>query len=297
MQFIHSYIVPMFQLPGKDELLKHIELAGRVSYKSEDRIDEESAEKFYKMLMERGHLSPLEHGTVYLKIPHDLEEYTDWEILVQNPYTECIWDRDKRTWFVTTNMRVIVENKLEGLMKYACDPEEQHVKRYTVRIVCSRGVSHELVRHRAMSFTQESTRYCNYSKDKHGGRLTFIIPADVTDIDEGERFTEADLEADKIVQGILTGKHTQATYILVSSAVCAEKCYMQLLELGSTPQQARDVLTNGLKTEVVTTGTLPQWEAFLKLRSPMYGAKGVHPDMAAIADMIYSFFKDYKILK
>ena len=166
------------------EILKRIEKAGRTCYKSEDRITAESAEKFVRMLIERGHESVLEHESI------------------------------------------------------------------TVRFVCDRGVSHEIVRHRLASYSQESTRYCNYSNDRFRNNITFIKPCF---LDEG------------------TGGYKlwkQAMFI-------AEKEYFELLNLGCTPQEARSVLPNSTKTEIVMTANLREWRHFLKLRT----AKAAHPQM------------------
>ena len=166
------------------EILKRIEKAGRTCYKSEDRITAESAEKFVRMLIERGHESVLEHESI------------------------------------------------------------------TVRFICDRGVSHEIVRHRLASYSQESTRYCNYSNDRFRNNITFIKPCF---LDEG------------------TGGYKlwkQAMFI-------AEKEYFELLKLGCTPQEARSVLPNSTKTEVVMTANLREWRHFLKLRT----ATAAHPQM------------------
>ena len=166
------------------EILKRIEKAGRTCYKSEDRITEESAKVFVRKLIERGHESVLEHGSI------------------------------------------------------------------TVRFVCDRGISHEIVRHRIASFSQESTRYCNYSNDRFRNNITFIKPCF---LDEG------------------TGGYKlwkQAMFI-------AEKEYFELLKLGCTPQEARSVLPNSIKTEIVMTANLREWRHFLKLRT----AKAAHPQM------------------
>lgn len=289
MQFINASIASVPQGSGIDGILRQIETAGRVSYKSEDRITEDSYTKFIEMLESRGHLSPMEHGTVYLQIPvAEIDDHCP-SVLLSNPFTT--YSFDENFYYFTTNYRVIVENGLKDMLKYLCEPTSNHTVRLAFRIVCSRGVSHELVRHRVFSFTQESTRYCNYSKDKYDNCITYIIPSWVTDVNAGDRFTVDDISVDKIVQATLNGKKSPKTMMLISTLVCAESAYMELLKEGCTPQQAREVLPNALKTEVVMTGTLPQWKQFLALRSPAYGAKGMHPDMAVIGDLIYDSLK------
>lgn len=286
MQFVNVSTNLMPQPSGFDGMLKHIELCGRVSYKSEDRITDESCHKFIQMLAERGHTSACEHGTIYLTIPNTDEFKQEIEAMLKSKYTDVIIDSDNV--YVTTNYRVIINSHIpmKFLESYWSEPTK-HIRRVSVRVICSRGVGYELVRHRVMSFTQESTRYCNYSKDKHGGCLKFIIPSWIDDIKDRETFSVEDVEPEKLVETILKGRHTSKTMVLASTHVCAEKAYMELLNLGCTPQQARDVLSNGLKTELVITGTIPQWEHLLSLRSPAYGAKGMHPDIAVIGDSIY----------
>ena len=166
------------------EILKRIEKAGRTCYKSEDRITDESAESFVRMLIERGHESVLEHESI------------------------------------------------------------------TVRFVCDRGISHEIVRHRLASYSQESTRYCNYSGDRFGSGLTVIKPYFLKE---------------------KTGAYTS----WITAMFVAEKEYFAMLNWGCTPQEARSVLPKRTKTEVVMTANLREWRHFLKLRT----AKAAHPQM------------------
>lgn len=158
------------QPAGLEGIYKQIEKAGRVCYKSEDKITEDSAKGFVDRMIKSGHGAMLEHGTVYLAIPF---EYIDisakFEIPIVsdvvekykgNPYTK--WhlrdDGFSQLAFITTNYRILVENGWLDDLKYLCEPTEYHAKRVTVKFVCDRGVSHEFVRHRVMSFAQESTR-------------------------------------------------------------------------------------------------------------------------------------------
>lgn len=169
--------------------LQHIEKIGRVCYKSEDKITEdgESAKKFVKMLIGRGHEAMIEHSSLSVKFTVD------------------------------------------------------------------RGVSHELVRHRIASFAQESTRYCNYSKDKFDNGITFIKPFFFENA--SERYVEWE-EAMNI----------------------AEQTYLKLLDLGATPQEARSVLPNSTKTEITITANYREWRNFFKLRT----AKAAHPQMTQV---------------
>ena len=144
-----------------ESLYKFVELCGRVCYKSEDKITPDSATKFVNMLINSGHVSVLEHATVYLKIHLDskctnkfLQEYNYlFEIFKRNPYSvvgELSNDRGSKDMYVTTNLRVLYENVLlDECKQYICNqPEDMHERRYTVRFICDRGVSHEFVRHK-----------------------------------------------------------------------------------------------------------------------------------------------------
>lgn len=137
----------------------------------------------------------------------------------------------------------------------------------SVRIICDRGVSHELVRHRIASYSQESTRYCNYGKDKFGGELTFIRPPWVGDT--------------KVLDS--------ADWRWTCSCQKAESDYKELLKKGWTPEQARAVLPNSLKTEIVVTMNLREWRHFFRLRCD----RAAHPQMRQVADMLLEGFRAY----
>lgn len=192
-------IEPSFEILDKIDgaaMLKKIELIGRVCYKSEDRISEESAKAFVASILKNGHESVIEHEKI------------------------------------------------------------------SVRIICDRGVSHEIVRHRIASYSQESTRYCNYHKEKFGNQLTFIKP-NFWD-DEGDEYQ-----------------------VWVKMMSHAEESYNKLIEMGASPQEARSILPNSLKTEIVVTMNLREWRHFFKLRT---SAKA-HPQMRQISIMMLEHFK------
>lgn len=166
-----------------------IELAGRVCYKSEDKITEDSAEQFIDKINKRGHFSVIEHA-------------------------------------------------------YA-----------SFRVITDRGITHEIVRHRIASYSQESTRYCNYSKDKFGNELTLLPPSGMSE-EEREIWDRA--------------------------AHQSERNYNDMIAVGSPPQRARGVLLTNQKTEIVITYNFREWLHFLKLRT----AKAAHPDMRIVARAI-----------
>lgn len=141
-------------------------------------------------------------------------------------------------------------------------------EKISVRIICDRGVSHELVRHRIASYSQESTRYCNYSKGKFGSELTFIRPY----------WDDRSISAEMI--------RLRACW--QEACLNAEWSYKKMIDAGCTPEAARAVLPNCLKTEVVMTANLREWRHFFKLRC----APAAHPDMRIVANMLLTAFKD-----
>lgn len=169
------------------EILRHIEMCGRVCYKSEERITNTSAEKFVADIIKRGHEAVLEHASI------------------------------------------------------------------TVKFIVDRGVSHEIVRHRLAAYCQESTRYCNYSKDKFGTEITVIKPCYLTE--DTEKWFQWERACEE-----------------------AENRYFQMLDHGCTPQEARSVLPNSLKTEVVMTANLREWRHFFRLRT----SAAAHPQMQEV---------------
>ena len=270
-----------------NDIIKHIELCGRTCYKSEDKRTDFSAEKFVNMLKSNHHMSVLEHGTVYLDIP--INAINDNFSVIHNPYSVVNFylDEDGFVYLdedgferiaMTTNYRVILENNLDEEFKlYSISiPTEHHEQRYTFRITCSRAIANEVVRHRQMSYSQESTRYCNYSKDKFGGELTFIKPEWL-----GE-------EAFNIIntKPVNVNKLNDVEYTYFNTLWESENSYMSLTK-NIKPENARGVLPLDLKTDLIVTGTKSQWDAFFKLRC----AKSAHPDIQVIAnqikDMIY----------
>lgn len=181
MKLIESKVEVIEQQPGLEGVYKQIELAGRTCYKSEDKITEDSAKAFVDRMIKSKHGAMLEHGTVYLDIHRDNRLYETFKTKYSmNRYSKLIegifYPTSGNHLYITTNLRVLVENNWLDDLEYICEPTEYHEKRITVRFTCDRGVSHEIVRHRVMSFAQESTRYCNYTKDKFDNQITFIIP-------------------------------------------------------------------------------------------------------------------------
>ena len=251
-------IIP--QGTGLEGIYRQIELAGRTCYKSEDKITEDSSIKFVDRMIKSGHGAMLEHGTVYLKVTYkDTDFATLCMFYGRNKYSVLNHSEDNKIYYITTNYRVLVENNHLSDLKYLCEPTEFHEKRITVKFVCDRGVSHEYVRHRVFSFAQESTRYCNYSKDKFNNEITYILPCW---IDNESSFSEF---SHYLIYEESLGKVTPEKNFIASLQV-AEQQYFELLNQGWNPQQARAVLPNSLKTELVMTGVVSDWKHFFELR-------------------------------
>lgn len=277
-------IKPKFEIwpqpAGLEGVYKQIERVGRVCYKSEDKITEDSAKPFVERMIKSGHGAMLEHGTVYLCFPMAYEHlYYRYGI---NPYSFSYFSgsKEKGTWrgIVTTNLRVLVENNWMDDLKYICEPTEYHERRVCVHFVCDRGVSHEFVRHRVMSFAQESTRYCNYSKDKFGNEITFIKPCFLDD---------SKLALYGPYHTVIRDKSLES--IFIASLNNAEKDYIDLIDLGWKPQEARTVLPNSLKTELVVTGFVSDWNHFFDLRAR--GTTGApHPQAKELAEPLMKEF-------
>lgn len=268
-----------------DTVYRQIEIAGRTCYKSEDKITLDSAAKFVERMVKSGHGAMLEHGTVYLFLTmSSRQQYFKY---CSNPYSvaNSTGEAEKGTWngFVTTNYRVLVENGWLDDLEYICNPGKEHEKRITVRFVCDRGVSHEFVRHRVFSFAQESTRYCNYSKDKFGKECTFIIPSWLG-LSKGS-YTY-DYPSGFTKDGNKWNSEIEFNPFLLSLAR-SEATYLELIEQGWIAQQARAVLPNSLKTELIMTGTLTQWEGFFKLRD----AESAHPQARELAEPLHAEFR------
>lgn len=229
-------------------------------------------------MIKSGHGAMLEHGTVYLNLDMISREQYFKYCYNKLSKTKSIGSAEHSTWkgFVTTNLRVLVENNWLDDLKYLCEPTEYHEKRVTVKFICDRGVSHEFVRHRVFSFAQESTRYCNYSKDKFGNELTFIEPDWIDD--------------DTPISSLA---YNNAYEVFYSAMEEAESYYMVLLESGFKPQQARNVLPNAVKTELVMTGFSSDWKHFFHLRTPA----NAHPQARQLAIPLLETFKSKNYLK
>ena len=288
---------PLFEIweqsAGLEGVYKQIEKVGRVCYKSEDKITEDSAKPFVDRMIKSGHGAMLEHGTVYLYIRRKGNESLEVDRYLMNPYSKVVFSQSPNSRdmeiYITTNLRVLVENGWLDDLQYICEPTEFHERRITVHFVCDRGVSHEFVRHRVMSFAQESTRYCNYSKDKFGNELTFIKPCWL-DIPTGQYvYWDGDwCDINKMKIQLPEGEHKDIDAFLWTLNN-AETHYTLLINSGWKPQEARAVLPNSLKTELVVTGFTSDWNHFFDLRAR--GTTGApHPQAKELAEPLMKEF-------
>lgn len=314
MKLIESSV----QIIEEKDPYKMIELAGRTCYKSEDKITENSAKEFVDRMIKLGHGAMLEHGTIYLNIPE--QTYTETledEFGKFNNPNNGIVDRYRKNkyskvnsvaadeelrkkypkvrpfklthHYITTNLRVIIENGWEKDLEWQCEPTEHHEKRITAKFICDRGVSHEFVRHRVFSFAQESQRYCNYNKDKFNNELTFIKPTWL-DIPTGD-YTYwdgdwCDIDNMKIQLPSDNGVADNFLWCLNNAGMQ----YRLLINKGLKPQEARGVLPNATKTELVMTGFESDWEHFLSLRT----SKNAHPDAQRLSLKLKELLYDEK---
>ena len=264
------------QPAGLEGVYKQIERVGRVCYKSEDKITEDSAKPFVDRMIKSNHGAMLEHGTVYMFMPIGCDKH-DYHVAWKyhkNKYSKVIIRNEhfllnKNGYYITTNLRVLVENGWLDDLKYICEPTEYHERRACVHFVCDRGILAEFTRHRVFSFSAESTRYCNYSKNKFGNEVTFIEPCWSTTEPMRDGFSE-----------------------FRTALAEAENHYLFLIENGWTPQQARAVLPNSLKTELVMTGFVSDWKHFFGLRCD----SAAHPQARELAIPLREEFIDNKYL-
>lgn len=270
-----------------NSIRKHVELCGRTCYKSTDKIKEGSSIEFVNRLINSKHFSVLEHGTIYLTIPKKNilltmhREKFDW--IFSNPYTKVNQTPDN--YYITTNYRVIIENNYLDILEYITQRTEYHEQRVSVKFICSRAIANEFVRHRKFSFSQESTRYVNYSKDKFGNEITYIIPSwldySIKDGDVYSYNTHIDL---------WQKSEDANTSNFLQSIAFAEKNYMILISNGWKPEQARDVLPLCTKTELIMTGFISDWKGFFEQRA--LGTTGApHIEAKLLAEPLMNQFK------
>ena len=286
MKLIKQSFEILDQQCGLEGIYKQIEISGRTCYKSEDKITEDSAKEFVDRIIKSGHGAMLEHGTVYLAMPVETIlpiEANGWGKYTKNPYSKGFKvynvNGQKRV-AITTNLRVLVENGWLDDLQYICEPTEYHEKRITVKFTTDQGILREFTRHRVFSFAVESTRYCNYTKDKFSNEITFIQPNWISD---------KDIENYHMDFGYFTDQdtnHITAVNRFMSALKNAEYFYMELIKLGWKPQQARNILPLATKCDMVMTGFVSDWKHFFALRD----AASAHPQAQELAHSLHEAF-------
>ena len=293
MKLIESKAEYLLQEKGLNGIYRQIELCGRTCYKSTDKMTEYSAKPFVDRMVKSGHTAMLEHGTVYLSVPFKQADnrsnnnaYDIWDKYRNNPYSyvkqvQTVFKKMESEGFVavTTNLRVLVENGWLDDLQYVCEPTEYHEKRYSFRMVTSIGVTRELNRHRVHSIAEQSTRYCNYSKDKFGNEISVIIP-DWSNLVSGNSYDKPIAFRCDVTEGI-----SDLDKEFIMAACCAEESYMYLINAGWQPQQAREVLPLCTATEIVHTAFASDWRHFFDLR--LFAKTGnPHPNMLQLARLM-----------
>lgn len=274
------------QKPGELGIYQQIERAGRVCYKSENNTTDTSAKPFVERMIQSEHFAMLEHGTVYLTCNHG-----DLPLYATNKFSHC--NTINGTDYITTNLRVLAENKAMDDLKYRCDYEEgKHDLRITVHFSTQIAITREYNRHRANSMAEQSTRYCNYSKNKFDNEITINLPtwveaAGFDGSQETEDYRLEDMCAD-IAEGRAQEWSKLETWIFANQA--AEYAYMKLIEAGCKPQEARTILPLDCNTELVHTAFVSDWKHFFDLRA--LGTTGApHPDAKVLALPLMEEFK------
>jgi thymidylate synthase (FAD) len=263
--------------------LRFIEMAGRTCYKSEDKITaDSSAEPFVKRLVSSGHLAMVEHSNFVVRVSMDYDpQFHNRVLKLAGKYLNIIWQNNYchvggslTAWYQQMQLcsGVLFETFADVYAGVFQVPDHRHpvsehnwqvcphneipkeLHRYSAKFICDRGVSHELVRHRPCSFAQESTRYVNYG----GKDMEFIEPAGF------EEWTAFNNQRFKI------------------ACIRAQDYYNDMLAYGLKPQQARAILPNALKTEIVVTADAAEWAHIRKLRTH----PTAHPDMVRLMNMM-----------
>ena len=283
MKLIKPSFLIKEQEPGLEGIYKQIEWAGRHCYKSLDKITEDSAKEFVDRMIKSGHGAMLEHGTVYLAMPTETMipiEANGWGKYTKNPYSKgfrvCDVNGQKRV-AITTNLRVLVENDWLDDLQYICEPTEYHEKRITVKFT----------RHRVFSFAVESTRYCNYSKNRFSHEITFIQPNWISDKDVENYHMDFGYFTDQDTN------HITAVNRFISALKNAEYFYMELIKLGYKPQQARNILPLATKCDMIMTGFVSDWKHFFALRD----AASAHPQAQELAHSLHETFIQRGLIK
>lgn len=319
MRILTSNAELVQQEPGLVGAYKQIEKVGRACWASENYITEHSNQIFVEGLMKREHNAPLEHGTIYLIYiigspiydPYYMVHTDDVQFFKKNPYSKVIekhfdvaaqakdseWMYEfvaqygpSTAYFITTNLRVIVENfdiktRERVLDNFVMNPYPEHEKRITAHFTCQRAISAEFNRHRKNSMMERSSRYCNFSIDKFGNEIGIVKPDWVID-------DVPNLDFMGYIESLYNygnDEWSKFDYWVFANLAC-EWSYMNLIKLGAKPEEARDILPMDLQTELYHTAFISDWIHFFKLRAWVSKGNKPHPEAMKLARQVFDKF-------
>lgn len=289
MKLINPSYEIIEQKPGIEGIYEQIEMAGRTCYKSK-RPEGKTAKDFVDRLITSKHLAVLEHGTVYLSIPTDehsigayhhngtilASQFDDIPYAMVHYAVEYDPDESSDIAYVTTNLRVLYEYFDEEerefiINKYLCEPTKYHEKRVTVRFTSNIHFYKDITRHRLFSYCVESTRYCNYSKNKYGNELTFISPEWLN--------------------------NDKASKLFKKNLMAIEDTYLDLIQEGWKAQQAAEILPQATKADIIMTGFISDWQHVFNLRTSIIAKTGKpHPEVSRLMNPLYREFIEKKYI-
>lgn len=321
MKIVKPQVELWKQEPTLEGAWHQIARATRVCYQSKPR-DNETDEAFVNRVIlkpatredgsidfDKCHGAMLEHGTIYLtilgnRIFNPIEPVSKY---IENKYSRVIFVHGNNVYVndacITTNMRVILENKWQDDLKFISVPTH-HVKRTTFSVITDIGVTRELNRHRTFSIAEQSTRYCDLTRNRFGDCLNFPVPSwineNLLETSEVDNCLLSDMSYDlnsatteyinkfDIKESNGTNTWDDIDFYIYANIV-AQYCYKALRNKGWRPEQARQVLPLGLKTQAVYTAFDDDWQHFIKLRADNVSGK-VHPNMQLVANIIKDKF-------
>lgn len=267
MKIVDSNFEILEQPNGMEGVYQHIDVCARVCYQSV-RGEHSNSVSFVENIVKKGHTSVLEHGSIYLILPKDHPYTAKFE---SNKYTIPIPEGDNV--FISTNARVLYDLNI-SMMEVALFSTKEFntsikklARRITVKFICDRAIADEFLRHRTLSPSLESTRYCNYNLGKFGNQISII----------SSNFDEKSME------------------VFLAAMEFAEKSYNRLIELGNPPEMARKVLPLGVKSELIITGSIWDWVRFFLLRAEGKFGKP-HPEAKALASALQQEFINRKYI-
>lgn len=317
MKIVNPQVELWKQEPTLEGVWNQIARATRVCYQSKPR-EGESSEDFVKRIIlkpaliegdlddlkhckfdfDKMHGAMLEHGTVYFTLKRDELTSSEFKVitaLLHNPYSKLHVDTANGWYYITTNMRVILENNLVFALHYICKPTDKHDKRYTFSVITDISVTREMNRHRVNSIAEQSTRYCTYSADKFGNEITYttndFLASCMNDL-HFDGFTIDSYFFRELCEDIANNEinHWSSSIYYVFGLLAAEFAYLGLKKNKVPNDIARQVLNLNTRSQAVYTAFDDDWKHFIKLRADNVSGK-VHPNMQFVANKIMDIFE------